>query len=134
MDYYVFMHKKRDNIKIKNNEVLIDYLKSLKFPVYDKKHNLSIYLDDNRARSNQSRYEHIVRDDHELVIDDLKTLFKELDTTARFKKDKVRKDTYNCYVRRSKQSNQFIKMCIAIDRNDKHKGKVKTIFITRNIK
>lgn len=116
------------------DDKLLEYIKSVKSPLLDKRHNITIYLDDNRARSNQSRFEHIVRKDHRLSINDLKRLFSEYNCTSKFRKDKKHKHTYCYYVKRNHSSNEYIKMCIYIDDEAKRIAKVKTIFITRNLK
>ncbi len=113
---------------------LLEYIKTVKSPLIDTRHNITIYLDDNRARSNQSRFEHIVRKDHRLSQSDLKRLFELFVIEGKFKKDKERKGTYNYYVSRSKRGYEFIKMSVQIDKKDPHIAKVKTIFITRNVK
>ena len=118
----------------KVNNRLLEYLLSVKSPILDKRHNLVVYLDDNRARSNQTRFEHIVRDNHRLKVCDLKRLFTLFTVEGKLKKDFLRKDTYNYYLTRNSKGNEFIKMSIQLDKNDKSKGKIKTIFITRNVK
>ena len=55
-------------------EKLINALRKLPSPLEDKRHNLKIYFDDDRARSNESRFEHIVNQRHGLRPSDIERI------------------------------------------------------------
>ena len=55
-------------------EKLINALRKLPSPLIDKRHNIKIYFDDNRARSNESRFEHIVNQRHGLLASDIERI------------------------------------------------------------
>ena len=113
---------------------LINALKKLPNPIIDEEHNLLIYLDDNRARSNQSRFEHIVGYRHELTIKDIESIPEGIKTPFKYRKDKIRKRTYNYYLKRRGELKGLIKVSIVIDNKNERKAKIKTIFITRIVK
>ena len=56
------MPKKKSNNYYDQN--IIEALKKLPNPIEDKKHNLSIYVNNDQARSNESRFEHIAKSVH----------------------------------------------------------------------
>ena len=112
---------------------LIDALEKLPNPLIDKRHNLKIYFVDNRARSNQSRFEHIVNQRHGLRPSDLERITRYIKKCI-FKRDPDRVETYNIYVRRRNYSEEYIKICVRIDPSDPEIAIVKTIFITRVVK
>ena len=112
---------------------LIDALEKLPNPLIDKRHNLKIYFVDNRARSNQSRFEHIVNQRHGLRPSDLERITRYIKKCI-FKRDPDRVETYNIYVRRRNYSEEYIKICVRIDPSNPEIAIVKTIFITRVVK
>lgn len=81
-------------------EKMIAALNSFPSPLVDKKHGIVIVLENNRARSNESRIEHIINSKHDLKPSDIKRIPKKIDKSI-FKKDKERKDTYNLYIERN---------------------------------
>ena len=92
-----------------------------------------IVLDNNRARSNESRFEHIAVSRHELLPSDIKQIPKRIETSI-LKKDKERTNTYNIYIARNGHVGEYIKISIEIDFKKSNIGFVKTIYITRNNK
>ena len=112
---------------------LVKALKKLPNPLEDKRHNISIYFDDNRARSNQSRFEHIVSVRHGLKPSDIERIPRYIKTCI-FKKEIRRSDTFNVYIKRNSYNDEYIKVSIEIKPNAPHVATVKTIFITENIK
>ena len=112
---------------------LIAALKKLPNPLEDKKHNLKIYFQDNRARSNQSRFDHIVDSRHGLSQSDIERIPRYLKTCI-FRKDLERKDTYNIYLKRNHMREEYIKISVKIDPRFPDIAIVKTIFITRVVK
>jgi len=112
---------------------LINALKKLPNPLEDKRHNIMIYFDDNRARSNQSRFQHIVNMRHGLKPSDVERIPRYIRSCI-FKKDIERSDTFNIYIKRNSYSDEYIKLSIEIKPETPKKATVKTIFITTNIK
>ncbi|MBO7573227.1 MAG: hypothetical protein J6T25_00315 [Bacilli bacterium] len=90
-------------------------------------------LENDRARSNESRIEHIINSRHDLKPSDIKRIPKKIEK-AIFKKDKERKDTYNFYIERNNYQKQFIKISVKIEFDKSNKATIKTIFITDSIK
>lgn len=113
---------------------LIEALKKLPFSIYDKRHNLTIYLDDDRARSNQSRFEHISNSYHKLTVKDIESIPEGIKAKSKLKKDPIRKNTYNYYFIRRGDLKHFIKVSVETDDKDKQKVKIRTIYVTSTIK
>lgn len=84
--------KKRKNLSYEQK--LIGALKKLPNPLEDKKHNILIFIDDSRARSNQSRFEHIVDPKHKLLVSDIERIARCINA-SKLKTDRNRKDTFN---------------------------------------
>ena len=114
-------------------EKLINALKKLPNPLVDKRHNLKIYFDDNRARSNESRFKHIVNQRHGLWPNDIDRISKYIQTCI-FKRDMERSKTYNIYIKRNSISDEYIKISVRIEPNEPDVAIVKTMFITRVVK
>ncbi|MBO6280475.1 MAG: hypothetical protein J6M95_02720 [Bacilli bacterium] len=112
---------------------LIDALKKLPNPIIDKRHNLKIYFIDDRARSNQSRFEHIINQRHGLRPSDFERIERNIKKCI-FKKDLERAETYNLYIRRNNIRDEYIKISVKISPDEPDIARVKTIFITRVIK
>ena len=112
---------------------LTNALKKLPNPLEDKRHNLKIHFADDRARSNESRFEHIVNQRHGLRPADIQRIQRYLNRCI-FKKDNERTDTYNIYIKRNSISNEYIKISVKIEPSQPDVAIVKTIFITRVIK
>ena len=111
-------------------EKLINALKKLPNPLVDKRHNLEIYFEDDRARSNQSRFEHIIDFKHGLLASDIERIQRYINL-SKLKKDHERKETFNLYIKRNSLNNEYIKVSLKIDDNNPNKAYVKTIFITK---
>ena len=126
------MSRKRREIKYDQN--LIDALKKISFPIYDKKHNLYIYALDNRARSQESRYEHICKSYHELKVRDIENLSSGIKSYMKFKKSAKIKDTFYYYYDRKGESKGFVQVAINLFKNNKNKAYIKTIYIVYRIK
>ena len=124
------MSKKK---KLSYEEKMLEALKSLPNPIEDKRHNIDIYFNDDRARSNESRFEHVIEKRHELLPSDIKRIPNNI-KKAIFKIDKERKDSYNYYIRRNRNSDAFIKISVRINPETPKTAIVKTIFVTKNLK
>ncbi|MBQ6731375.1 MAG: hypothetical protein IJR08_05690 [Bacilli bacterium] len=120
--------KKRKNLSYEQK--LIDALKKLPNPLEDKKHNILIFCDNSRARSNQSRFEHIVDSKHKLLVSDIERIARCINA-SKLKKDRNRKDTFNLYIKRNTYNKEYIKISLRIDAENQNIAYVKTIFITK---
>ena len=108
-------------------------LKNLPNPLEDLRHNLLLYFIDNRARSNETRYEHIIKSSHGLLPKDIKYIPEGI-RKAKLRKDKLRKWTYEYIFERKGNKKEFIRICIRLDKNDMYIATVKTIFVSKNDK
>ena len=126
------MAKKRKP-KVYNPEHLIEAIKKWPNPMYDKKHGYYLYVE-GRARSNQTRIEHIIEYSHDLKARDLEFVPDGIKNYFDYKKDPVYKYTFNYYLIRKGLDKGFIKISIQIDSQNKKKAWIKTIFITYKIK
>lgn len=125
------MAKKKPHIY--NPANLIAAIKKWPNPMFDKKHGYYIYIE-GRARSNQTREEHIVEYGHNLKVRDLELVPKGINNYFDYKKDQIYKNTWNYYIKRSGQDKGLIKVSIRVDDNDSKRAWIKTIFITYKIK
>ena len=116
-----------------NPSKLIAVIEKWPNPMIDKKHNLSIYVE-GRARSNQTRVEHIVEYSHDLKVRDLEAVPEGIKNYFIYVKDPIYKDTYNYYLKRKGNDKGLIKVSIQIDGKDNTRAWVKTIYITYHIK
>ena len=117
-----------------NPEKLIEEIQKWPNPMQDKKHGYYIYLQDDRARSNETRIEHIIEYSHELKARDLSLIPNGIKNYQDSKKDPTYKNTYNYYIKRKGKDKGWIKMSIRISDDDSSYAWIKTIYITRNVK
>ena len=135
----LFFHRYIDSVmtqrkpKNYNPTKLLDALRKLPNPMHDKKHDLMIYIE-GRARSNQSREEHIVDYSHDLKVRDILAIREGINKYFDYRKDPIYKDTFNYYIVRKGMDRGFIKVSIQIDSRNKKRAWIKTIFITYKIK
>lgn len=122
--------------RLSHDQRIINALEKIQSPIFDKRHNLSIYFINDRVRSNETRFEHISKTSHELQVHDLERIPRQLNNIkTTFKPDKKHKDTVNYYIQRFGYTDLiFIKMSVLVDEHNPKMGKVKTIFITDNKK
>ena len=116
----------------KYDQNIIAALKKINSPIYDSRHDLKIYLIDEKSRSNESRFEHIARKDHRLSVKDIEYLENGI-KISKLKKDKLRRKVYNYYIKR-KNGEGYIKISVDEIKDEQRAVKVKTIFITREMK
>ena len=114
-------------------EKLIDALRKLPAPLEDKRHGIVIVFENDRARSNQSRFTHIVLPRHKLQVSDIKRIPRYIKTCI-FKKDPERSDTYSIYIKRNSCGDEYIKISVQINPNEPNIAVVKTMFITKVLK
>lgn len=112
---------------------MIEALMSLPRPIIDKKHNLEICFENDRARSNESRFEHIVKARHGLKPNDLKRIPRHIKKSI-LKIDSERDKSFSMYIRRNNYSNEYIKISLRIEPDNPKKAIVKTMFITQVVK
>ena len=122
------------NPKIYNPIHLIEEIKKWPNPMYDKKHGYYLYVEETRARSNQSRVDHIVECGHDLKARDLALVPQGIKNYFEYKKDPIYKYTYNYYIIRKGKDRGFVKVSIQIDSNDHSRAWIKTIYITYIVK
>ena len=125
------MSKKKP--RIYNPKPLITAIRKWPNPIVDKKHGYDIYVE-GRARSNQTREEHIVKYGHDLKVRDIELVPEGIKNYFDYKKDPIYKDTYNYYLIRKGKDKGFVKISIQIDGKNRNHAWVKTIFITYKIK
>ena len=101
--------------------------------MFDKRHGYYIFVE-GRARSNQTREEHIVEYGHDLKVRDLELVPNGINDYFDYHKDPVYKNTWNYYIKRKGKDKGFIKLSVRIDDNDPKHAWVKTVFITYRIK
>lgn len=116
-----------------NKERIINAITKLPNPLVDKKHRIYVFFIDNRARSNESRFEHIASNRHSLKPCDIKRVYKKINEST-LRKDDERKGTYSLYIKRSEKQNEYIKLSLELDFKESNKAIVKTMFITKYIK
>ena len=126
------MSKKRSDKTYDQN--LINALKKLPSTIEDKKHGFIIQVRDDRARSNETRFDHIAKRMHELKVRDIESIPEGIKNYVKFSKSKELKDTYSYYIKRKGGDRGFIQVAILIDINDKKKAYIKTIFIAYRLK
>ena len=119
--------------KIFNPKSLIAAIRKWPIPLHDLKHGFDIYVE-GRARSNQTREEHIIEYGHGLKARDLNLVPKGISSYFDYKKDPVYKNTFNYYIKRKGEDRGFIKISIRIDDYNPKRAWIKTIFIAYKIK
>lgn len=115
--------------KLTYEEKLEKALKSLPFPIEDNKHRIKIYCMNDRARSNQTRFEHIIEERHRLKISDIESIPRKINESD-LEKDSRRKNTYNLYIRRNINLGGYIQISLDLNFKESNNAKIKTIFVT----
>lgn len=124
------MSKKK---KLTIDEKIQKALEELPYPIIDKKHGIKIYCINERARSNQSRIEHIILKRHSLMPTDIERIARNINESDLIM-DKERKFTFNLYVKRNNYNDEYIKVSLILNFAKSNEAKIKTIFITKNKK
>ena len=125
------MKKKPDE---KYDQKLIDALEKLPSTIEDKKHGFVIVVRNDRARSNETRFEHIAKKNHQLKVRDIELIPEGINDYIKFSKSVDIKDTYYYYIKRKGNDRGFVQVAILVDKHDKKKARIKTIFIAYRIK
>ena len=113
---------------------IIEALEKLPKIFEDKRHGLRIELKNDRARSNETRFQHIAKRIHELKVRDIKCIPEGIRNYIKFSKSDDLKDTYYYYIKRKGDDRGFIQIAILVDINDKKKAYIKTVFIAYRLK
>lgn len=119
---------------VQPDQNIIEALRKIHSPVYDRKHNLYVYFNDDVVKKGETRFQHIAKAYHELKIRDIECVEKGINNYLYFRKNKELNDGYNYYLRRRGQDKGFIQVSIVVDLEDKTKAYVKTIYIAYRIK
>lgn len=125
------MTKKNSHKRYDNN--LIEALEKLPNPIYDKKHNIYIYVDNGRARSNETRYEHLAKSSHQLKRRDIESIPEGISNYFAFKISKRHKETYYYYILRKGNQKGFIQVAVKLLKGSRDRAYIKTIFVTYRI-
>ena len=125
------MSKKKKGVK--PNQTIVELLKKIKVPIYDKTHNLNIYFKE-KSKSNETGIEHAAKSYHGLQPSDVEMLVKGISKPLLYVKDKKYKHVFNYYLKRKDDKKNAIKVSILIDVNNPHRAEILTIFITSKIK
>ena len=126
------MSKKR-NDKIYDLK-LIEALKKLPSQIEDKRHGFIIEIKDDRARSNETRFEHIAKKTHELKVRDIEAIPEGIIRYIKYVKSEEIENTFCYYIKRRGEDRGFIQVVILIDEDNPKKARIKTIFIAHRIK
>ena len=124
--------KKRANAKY--DQKLIDALKKLPSTIEDKKHGFVIVVRNDQARSNETRFEHIAKKNHELKVRDIELIPEGVKKYAKFSKSLELKDTYYYYILRKGKDKGFVQLAIKLIEGETNLYYIKTVFISYRIK
>ena len=116
-----------------HEQKIINALNALPDVIEDTKHRIKVMFINDQARSNESRFEHISLDRHELSVNDIKRIQKQI-SKSELKIDNERTKTYSIYIKRNNYNNEYIKLSVTLDFKISNEAKVKTVYITKNIK
>ena len=126
------MSKKR-NDKIYDLK-LIEALKKLPSQIEDKRHGFIIEIKDDRERSNETRFEHIAKKNHELKVRDIEAIPEGIIRYIKYVKSEEMENTFCYYIKRKGEDRGFIQVVILIDEDNPNRARIKTIFIAHRIK
>ena len=123
---------KKKNLKYDQN--LIEALKQLPSEIEDKRHGFVIEFKDDRARSNETRFEHIAKKSHELKVRDIKAIPEGIRNYVKFVKSNEIKNTYYYFINRKGEDRGFIEVAILLGEDNPKKARIKTIFVAHRLK
>ena len=113
---------------------LIEALKKLPSQIEDKKHGFIVLVRNDRARSNETRFEHIAKKNHQLKVRDIELIPEGINKYAKFSKSLELKDTYYYYILRKGKDKGFVQLAIKLIEGEKKLYYIKTIFVSYRIK
>ena len=126
------MSKKKSNKHYDHN--IIKALEELPSVLEDKKHNLVIYIRNDQARTNETRFEHIAKNGHELKVKDIQAIPEGISNYEKFRKSETLKETYYYFIKRRNNLKGYVQLAVILYKGDKKKAYIKTIFITYSSK
>ena len=97
---------------------IIEALQKLPKQIEDKRHGFVIEVEDDRARSNETRFQHIAKKEHLLKARDIEAIPEGIKN----------------YIKRKFGDKGFIQVAVITKNKDKKKAYIKTAFITYRIK
>ena len=115
------------------DQKLVDALKKITSPIYDKKHQFYVYFINDQARTNETRFEHIAKHGHELKVRDIEEVYQGINNYVKYGKCNGLKDSYQYIIKRQGNRRGFIKVAILLDIKNKTKAYIKTIYIVYKI-
>ena len=113
---------------------IIDALEKLPKTIEDKRHNLLINVQNDQARSNETRFEHIAKRIHELKPRDIAAIPEGIRNYVSFNKSKELKETFYYFIKRKGNDRGFIQVAVKLLEGETKKAYIKTIFITYKVK
>ena len=122
------------NANEKYDQKLIAALEELPSTIEDKKHGFTIIVRNDRARSNETRFEHIAKRNHQLKVRDIEAIPEGVKEYIKFSKSIELKDTYYYHINRKGRDKGFIQLAIKLIEGEKNAYYIKTIFISYRIK
>ena len=118
----------------KYDHKIIEALKKLPPHIEDKRHGFVIDVEDDRARSNETRFQHIAKKEHLLKVRDIEAIPEGIKNYIKFSKSDELKDTYYYFIKRRFGDKGFIQVSVSIKNRDRKRAYIKTAFITYRIK
>ena len=123
---------KKKNTKYDQN--LIEALKQLPSSIEDKRHGFVIEIKNDRARSNETRFEHIAKKNHELKVRDIKSIPEGIKEYVKFVKSNEIENTCYYFIKRKGEDRGFIQVAILLDEANPKRARIKTVFIAHRLK
>lgn len=117
----------------KYDQKIIEALKKLPKQIEDKRHGFVIEFKDERARSNETRFQHIAKKEHQLKVRDIEAIPEGIKDYVKFSKSLSLKDTYYYYINRKGKDKGFIQLAIKLIEGEAKKYYIKTIFVAYRI-
>ena len=113
---------------------IIEALKKLPPLIEDKRHGFVIEIKDDRARSNETRFEHIAKKNHELKVRDIKSIPEGIKDYVKFVKSSEIENTCYYFIKRKGEDRGFIQVAILLDETNPKRARIKTVFIAHRLK
>lgn len=118
----------------KYDNKIIEALQKLPKQIEDKRHGFVIDVEDDRSRSNETRFQHIAKKEHLLKVRDIEEIPEGIKNYTKFSKSNELKDTYYYFIKRRFGDKGFIQVSVSIKNRDRKRAYIKTVFITYRIK
>ena len=117
----------------KYDSKIIEARQKLPKQIEDKRHGFVIEVEDDRARSNETRFQHIAKKEHQLKTRDIEAIPDGIKDYVKFSKSFSLKDTYYYYIKRKGKDKGFIQLAIKLIEGETKKYYIKTIFVAYRI-